>query len=374
MNNEIKVTQLPSVDTITQDDLLMVVQNNENKKATARQLSFYNLDNYYTKSETDTLLNEKANTSDLANVATSGSYNDLSNKPTNVSTFTNDANYVTSNGNAETTQTNVSSATFENTLEAPMNIDLKGNTLQNGTPTPSSPIPINNVSGDNQIVVSDGGTDTTTYNIDLPSGMELCKIGTYQDYIYKENDKWYLHKEIGKVVLNGSEDEDWRYAGINNNYVQFNLANIGGWNNCNSGEGGSLFKNKYFKYYADAGSPSKNDSGIRIWGNGNPKVVFSVPTNILTTGSKLSSFKTWLSNNSNYFYYVLATPTNTEITYTPLIEQLESIKNAMSKEGTTNDNQVNNDAPFILDLSVFNDTYNGRYQSVLEMYKRLSNQ
>ena len=45
-----------------------------------------------------------------------------------------------------------------------------------------------------------------TYPINLPSGMELCKIGTYQDYFYKENDKWYLHKEIGKVVLNGSEN------------------------------------------------------------------------------------------------------------------------------------------------------------------------
>ena len=37
----------------------------------------------------------KANTSSLATVATSGSYNDLSNKPTNVSTFTNDSNYAT---------------------------------------------------------------------------------------------------------------------------------------------------------------------------------------------------------------------------------------------------------------------------------------
>lgn len=37
----------------------------------------------------------KANSADLATVATSGSYNDLSNKPTNVSAFTNDAGYLT---------------------------------------------------------------------------------------------------------------------------------------------------------------------------------------------------------------------------------------------------------------------------------------
>ena len=40
------------------------------------------LSNYYDKSETDTLLASKADTSSLASVATSGNYNDLTNKPT----------------------------------------------------------------------------------------------------------------------------------------------------------------------------------------------------------------------------------------------------------------------------------------------------
>ena len=85
------------------------------------------LQNYYTKSEVDTALGNKANSADLSNVATSGDYNDLSNKPTipnaqiqsdwnqadstqldfiknkptipviptNVSEFTNDAGYLT---------------------------------------------------------------------------------------------------------------------------------------------------------------------------------------------------------------------------------------------------------------------------------------
>lgn len=55
----------------------------------------------YTKSETNSLLATKANTSDLSAVATSGSYDDLDNKPTiptiptDVSAFTNDAGYLT---------------------------------------------------------------------------------------------------------------------------------------------------------------------------------------------------------------------------------------------------------------------------------------
>ena len=56
----------------------------------------------YSKSETDTLLSAKANTSDLSTVATSGSYTDLLNKPTiptNVSDLTNDSGYITNSVN-----------------------------------------------------------------------------------------------------------------------------------------------------------------------------------------------------------------------------------------------------------------------------------
>ena len=39
------------------------------------------------------------------------------------------------------------------TLKAPMKNELKGNTSQTGTPTPTSPIPVNVVSGDNTIKI-----------------------------------------------------------------------------------------------------------------------------------------------------------------------------------------------------------------------------
>ena len=34
---------------------------------------------------------------------------------------------------------------------------------------------------------------------------KLCKIGDYQDYIYKDNKKWYKYNAIGKVIVDGSE-------------------------------------------------------------------------------------------------------------------------------------------------------------------------
>ena len=56
---------------------------------------------FYDKTSADQLLALKANSADLAKVATSGSYNDLSNKPTNVSDFTNDAAYLNYTGAAQ---------------------------------------------------------------------------------------------------------------------------------------------------------------------------------------------------------------------------------------------------------------------------------
>jgi trimeric autotransporter adhesin len=69
--------------------------------AKATTLSGYGITDAYTKTQVDTSLGLKANTSSLATVATSGSYSDLTNKPTiptvptNVSAFTNDAKYLT---------------------------------------------------------------------------------------------------------------------------------------------------------------------------------------------------------------------------------------------------------------------------------------
>ena len=56
----------------------------------------YNIIKYNIKDATArTTLDTKANTADLAKVTTSGSYSDLSNTPTKVSAFANDAGYLT---------------------------------------------------------------------------------------------------------------------------------------------------------------------------------------------------------------------------------------------------------------------------------------
>ena len=95
------------VDTveITGGNLVITWNTDAGKQSTSIPLTdIFNPDNYYNKTDTDTLLAAKVNSADLAAVATSGDYDDLDNKPTiptvptNVSAFTNDAGYTTNEG------------------------------------------------------------------------------------------------------------------------------------------------------------------------------------------------------------------------------------------------------------------------------------
>lgn len=187
-----------------------------------------------------------------------------------------------------------------------------------------------------------------TYPINLPSGMELCKIGNYQDYFYKDSDKWYLHKEIGKVVLNGSESwfaEAQRYK----------LDNI--------------IQGKTFSTL-DENNPLAYCNGFK-WGNGTSSnfvygafwytangLNLSMQKDENPNTTTLANFKTWLESNNQKVYYVLATPTITQITYQPLIDQLNLLEKAMSKDSQTNISQVSNDKPFILDVTAIKSLQN----------------
>ena len=95
------------VDTveITGGNLVVTWNTDAGKQSTSIPLTdIFNPSNYYDKTDTDTLLAAKANSADLATVATSGDYDDLTNKPTiptvptNVSAFTNDAGYTANVG------------------------------------------------------------------------------------------------------------------------------------------------------------------------------------------------------------------------------------------------------------------------------------
>ena len=187
--------------------------------------------------------------------------------------------------------------------------------------------------------------------------IELCKIGNYQDYIYKEDGSWYLHKEIGKVVLDGSES--WSVVQLRTNTSLFSLS-VDKMVDIGNVVGSDLFSN-YFTAKDVYNRDVEGTEQIR-------KILF-----ISIATSDLATFKTWLGTHITNVYYILATPTNTEITYQPLIDQLNLLEKAMSKDGQTNISQVNNDLPFIISASALKEWQeSASLNSTLSMVNPLS--
>ena len=203
------------------------------------------------------------------------------------------------------------------------------------SPSPDYPQNIQVVSGDNTIIVSNSdNTQSQSYEINL-GDIELCKIGDYQDKIYKDNGKWYLNKQIGKVVLDGSENWSTTDSGT---ATQMFATNIGR----TMGERSTIpiYSNMYKYVFWNYGPWDVNNS-ISYYSTDKIRIKDNAKANV-------DDFKTWLSTHNTTVYYVLATPTTTEITDTTLISQLEAIKKSYNNQ--TNISQTNADKPFILDV------------------------
>ena len=80
-----------------------------------------NLTNYYKKKETDDLLNFKVNSDSLATVATTGSYNDLKDKPAKLSKFENDKLFISDD--TDTLKNYYKKSEVDNLLNSKVNTD-----------------------------------------------------------------------------------------------------------------------------------------------------------------------------------------------------------------------------------------------------------
>lgn len=161
--------------------------------------------------------------------------------------------------------------------------------------------------------------------------IELCKIGTYQDYIYKDGDKWYVRKAVGKVVLNGSES-DWTRGPLSGDATYRFFVTISGIKTTQSQDSlGLVLSDKLIE--VTNGSQYSGTEGIRVRSNGTEQLSIST---YATQTMTVDNFKTWLATNNIIAYYALATPTDTEITNEALIEQLEALAAATMYNPQTN--------------------------------------
>ena len=199
-------------------------------------------------------------------------------------------------------------------------VKYKGDTVQDGTPTPSVPVAVQTVTGEQTISINGAA-----YTVNLGS-IKLCKIGTYQDYIYKSGGKWYVHEAVGKADL-----ADYNYtvastilrrtAAIPNmKYVSANT------------EVGSAIAEKYIIHEGRGMSSSALAGYMAV-----DVTMFAV--NVGTSDTSV--------NPTGLLYYALATPTDTEITNEALVAQLEAVEQWLTRYGYNA--TVTGNLPIIID-------------------------
>ena len=166
------------------------------------------------------------------------------------------------------------------------------------------------------LMISPDGGDYELYNsqtFPLSLGqIELCKIGARQDKIYKQDDIWYLHKEIGKVIFNGTENWLIETNSIYGDGRRFSTVV----STCLSQGARNRVYSPYFKYNSDGnavGNIFAHTSKIYVY----PPYFW---------GSNIGEFKNYLSTHNLLVYYPLETPTDTEITDPTLLTQLENLQ------------------------------------------------
>lgn len=221
---------------------------------------------------------------------------------------------------------------------------------------------INNSNTISNIQLEKGSTATDyqpyqsqSYTVDLGS-IELCKIGTYQDKIYKSGDDWYVHKECGKTILDGSVDEGWgggsSGASPNCLYVYTAVAD--------TELGSNAFQTiAKCSHFTNAGklinnSIADNVSEFSAGATSNTKLRFLVRKEV---AADRAAWETWLGSHNISVYYRIATPTDTKITDSSLISQLNAVLNATLYQPTTIITSSGNLAA-ILGLEAFTDNLN----------------
>lgn len=193
-------------------------------------------------------------------------------------------------------------------------------------PNPDYPQSISVVTG-TQTVTLTGGTVSEDYTVHLGT-LELAKLATYQDYIFKSNDNWYKHTVIGKAILTGDADESWAYQSGDHQRFTHVIDDIKlasdqtdkvplVCDHFTTTTVASIYNGQNYAIASHYGSH-------QIWVS-------------YFTYTSSNDFKTWLSTHNTTLYYPLDSTavTDTQITDTDLIAELDAIEEFMTRCGYT---------------------------------------
>lgn len=172
---------------------------------------------------------------------------------------------------------------------------------------------VNNARFGIMVIDSSANTDYEYFYKDYAVNLgdiELCKIGDYQDYLYKENGNWYKYNAIEKYVYNN----DLAYNATSENFISVltPALNIG-----------ILSQSQliYISYCNMFTTYPINNTGFNGTTN-NHKIRINISFSYATT---LAEVKALCEEKSLSIYYGAETPTSTQITDETLISQLDEI-------------------------------------------------
>lgn len=189
------------------------------------------------------------------------------------------------------------------------------------SPNPDYPQAIQTVTGLQTVTVN--GTD---YPIDL-GDIELCKLDTYQDYIYKDGSEWKAYKVINKVIFDGSER--WSQSSTTNTNRQVGYINAVSL----SIRTGAARERALMSGFVFASSDNAYGGNFRLFNESGGVTQYLAIAINKAIAADMTEFIDWLENNNQAFYYVRNTPTDTTITDQTLIAQLEAVANASLASG-----------------------------------------
>lgn len=190
--------------------------------------------------------------------------------------------------------------------------------------------------------------------------IELCKIGTYQDYIYKSGEDWYVHKAIATQKYTGASAESWQ---------KFEYGGVSMWRSTviPSGMDTTAITTDSFRannatYWVNDGTSVSSALSEGEFGFNAAASNLNIKWNVITT---LSNWESWLTSNPMIVYYPLATATDTQITNSALIAQLDALSSAQVYDGTTEVSITSQNLPSWLSLTYYKKGH-GKYTAPLK--------
>ena len=214
------------------------------------------------------------------------------------------------------------------------------------------------------------GSQATSYSAYF-TPIELCKIGNYQDYIWKDGADWKIHKATGHKQLDAAITGIRQDGNAHADYVSYTGAfaiTAGAWNNAGGDYNNDIINARQSKncgqfrqqnITANGGANSMIDGTFCQRSGTNDRIYMRFSSLAGKTGAELKAILS--AQGGSDFYYYLATATDTVITDAGLIAQLEALASSTTYAPQTNyaTAGTGTNLPVILTVEVFKNNYAG---------------